>query len=185
MDTMRSEDPIVLTRQWVERVVIGLNLCPFAKAVHVRGQVRYALSDARNVEVLLGDLVGELARLRDAPAEVLDTTLLVHPQVLQDFLDYNDFLDVADAALVELGLEGIIQVASFHPDYRFDDTLPEDIENHTNRSPFPMLHLLREDSIDRAVAAHPDPDAIIERNQARLRTLGHGGLRRVLRGEVD
>jgi len=185
MDTPASEDPIVQTRHWVERVVIGLNLCPFAKAVQVRGQVRYALSDASSAEALLGDLAGELARLRDTPAEVLETTLLVHPQVLGDFLDYNDFLDIADAALVELELEGVIQVASFHPDYRFADSLPEDIENHTNRSPFPMLHLLREDSIDRAVAAYPDPDAIIERNQARLRELGHGGLRRVLRGEGD
>lgn len=183
MDKNAPEDPIALTRYWVERVVIGLNLCPFAKAVQVRGQVRYALSDARSIDALLGDLAGELARLRDTPADVLDTTLLVHPHVLQDFLDYNDFLDIADATLESLGLEGVIQVASFHPDYRFADALPEDIENHTNRSPFPMLHLLREDSIDRAVEAYPEPDAIIERNQARLRELGHGGLRRVLRGE--
>lgn len=182
MDAPSNEDPITLTRHWVERVVIGLNLCPFAKAVQVRGQVRYALSEAASTEALLGDLGGELVRLRDTPADVLETTLLVHPHVLQDFLDYNDFLDIADAALVELDLVGVIQVASFHPDYRFADSLPEDIENHTNRSPFPMLHLLREDSIDRAVAAYPDPDAIIERNQARLRELGHGGLRRVLRG---
>lgn len=182
MDTPPPDDPITLTRQWVERVVIGLNLCPFAKAVQVRGQVRYALSDARDADALLGDLAGELARLRDTPAEVLDTTLLVHPHVLQDFLDYNDFLDLADAAVEGLGLEGVIQVASFHPDYRFADSQAEDIENHTNRSPFPMLHLLREDSIDRAVAAYPEPDAIIGRNQARLRELGHAGLRRVLRG---
>lgn len=176
-------DPLDLTRQWIERVVIGLNLCPFAKAVQAKGQVHYALSQARDAEALLTDLVAEFERLRDTPAELIDTTVLVHPWVLNDFLDYNDFLDIADAALVELDLEGILQVASFHPGYQFADSAPEDIENHTNRSPFPMLHLLREDSIDRAVAAYPDPDAIIERNQATMRRLGVQGLRRVLADE--
>lgn len=177
-----SPDPLDLTRQWIDRVVIGLNLCPFAKAVQAKGQVHYVLSQAREAEALLTDLVAEYERLRDTPAELIDTTVLVHPWVLNDFLDYNDFLDIADAALVELDLEGILQVASFHPGYQFADSAPDDIENHTNRSPFPMLHLLREDSIDRAVAAYPDPDAIIERNQATMRRLGPDGLRRVLAG---
>lgn len=180
-----SPDQLDLTRQWVDRVVIGLNLCPFAKAVQAKGQVRYALSQAREAEALLTDLVAEFERLRDTPAEIIDTTVLVHPWVLNDFFDYNDFLDIADAALVELDLEGILQVASFHPGYQFADSAPDDIENHTNRSPFPMLHLLREDSIDRAVAAYPDPDAIIERNQATMRRLGPDGLRRVIRDEGD
>lgn len=175
-------DPIEMTRRWVERVVVGLNLCPFAKAVQARGQVRYVLSGAETPEALLADLVEALRHLADTPAEQADTTLLVHPGVLGDFLDYNDFLDIADAAVAELGLEGVIQVASFHPDYRFADSDPGDIENHSNRSPFPMLHLLREASIDRAVAAYPDPDAIIERNQDTLRRLGHAGLRRVIDG---
>lgn len=176
-------EPLDLTRQWIDRVVIGQNLCPFAKAVQAKGQVHYALSQARDAEALLTDLVAECERLRDTPAELIDTTVLVHPWVLNDFLDYNDFLDIADAALVELDLEGILQVASFHPGYQFADSAPDDIENHTNRSPFPMLHLLREDSIDRAVAAYPDPDAIIERNQATMRRLGVQGLRRVLADE--
>jgi len=173
-------DPLELTRQWVLRVVIGLTLCPFARSVQSRGQVRYVLSKARDVEALLADFVAECERLRDTPADVIDTTLLVHPWVLGDFLDYNDFLDIADAALVELDLEGILQVASFHPAYRFADSGPDDIENHTNRSPFPMQHLLREDSIDRDVAAYPDPGAIIERNLATLRRLGPDGLRRLI-----
>jgi len=180
-----SSDPLQLTRQWVERVVIGLNLCPFAKAVHTKGQVRYVLSEAREVEALLVDLVAECERLRDTPAEILDTTVLVHPHVLGDFLDYNDFLDLADATLVELDLEGVLQVASFHPDYRFADSEADDIENHSNRSPFPMLHLLREDSIDRAVAAYPEPGAIIERNLETLRRLGHAGLAAVLAGKGE
>lgn len=178
-----ATDPIAATRRWVERVVIGLNLCPFAKAVQAKGQVRYVLSDARDPETLLADLVSECERLRDTPAEVLDTTLLVHPQVLGDFLDYNDFLDLADAALVELGLEGVLQIASFHPDYQFADSAPGDIENHTNRSPYPMLHLLREASIDRAVEAYPEPDAIIERNLETMRRLGPLGLAAVLAGD--
>lgn len=177
-----APDPVELTRRWIDRVVIGLNLCPFAKTVQARGQVRYALSEAASPEALLDDLVAALQHLADTPAADVETTVLVHPGVLQDFLDYNDFLDIADAAIAELGLEGVIQVASFHPDYRFADSSAGDIGNHTNRSPFPMLHLLREASIDRAVAAYPDPGAIIARNQDTLRRLGPAGLRRVIDG---
>lgn len=167
--------PIADTRRWLERVVVGLNLCPFAKSVHAKGQVRFVLSDATTADALLAELGEELLRLRDTPAEQTDTTLLVHPGVLQDFLDYNDFLDLADALVESLGLEGVLQVASFHPDYRFAGTDEDDIGNCTNRSPHPTLHLLREDSIDRAVSAYPDPDAIVERNIATLRQLGRDG----------
>lgn len=168
-------DPIAETRRWLERAVIGLNLCPFAKAVHAKGQVRYVLSAANTPEALLEQLGAELLLLRDTPAEQVDTTLLVHPDALGDFLDYNDFLESADALVAELELEGVLQVASFHPQYQFAGTDPDDIENFTNRSPYPTLHLLREDSVSRAVAAYPDPDAIIDRNIETLRELGPDG----------
>lgn len=173
-------DPILLTRRWLERAVIGLNLCPFAKAVHVRQQVRFVLCEATDETALLQTLRDELVFLREADPDVTDTTLIVHPQVLNDFLAYNDFLDLADELILDLGLEGEIQVASFHPDYRFADTAPDDMANYTNRSPFPMLHLLREASVERAVAAFPDPDAIVARNIATLNTLGHEGWLRLL-----
>lgn len=174
------EGPIEATRRWLELAVIGLNLCPFAKAVHARQQVRFVLSGATTPEALLEDLGAELLWLRDTPAEQIDTTLLVHPRVLTDFLDYNDFLDDADALVETLDLDGVLQVASFHPDYQFAGSAPDDIGNFTNRSPFPTLHLLREDSVARAVEAFPDPDAIVERNVETLRTLGRDGWRRLL-----
>ena len=167
-----QDDPIAATRLWLERAVIGLNLCPFAKAVQAKGQVRFVLSDDEAPGALLETLGAELLLLRDAPPEDIDTTLIVHPRVLVDFLDYNDFLEQADALVAELGLEGVLQVASFHPDYQFAGTGPDDVENFTNRSPYPTLHLLREDSVARAVEAFPDPDAIVERNIETLRRLG-------------
>jgi len=163
------------TRAWVEQAVIGLNLCPFAKAVQTKNLIRYACSDARDTHELLDALRSELQRLADTPMEELETTLLVHPQVLGDFLDYNDFLDEADALLCEMGLHGMLQIASFHPDYQFAGTTADDIENATNRSPHPTLHLLREASIERAVAAFPEPEAIYEANQRTLRALGPKG----------
>lgn len=172
-------------RRWLERAVIGLNLCPFAKAVYVKQQVRIVVSDASTERALLEQLGEELALLRDTPAEAVDTTLLVHPQVLGDFLDYNDFLDDADGLVEAMDLDGVLQVASFHPDYRFADTAPDDAGNLTNRAPWPILHLLREDSLDRAVAAYPDPDGIIERNIATMRELGAEGFRRLLAGDTD
>ncbi|NCT70656.1 MAG: DUF1415 domain-containing protein [Xanthomonadaceae bacterium] len=168
-------DPLDATRRWVERAVIGLNLCPFAKAVYVKQQVRFVLSDASTPEALLEELAEELVLLRDTDPEQVDTTLIVHPDVLTDFLDYNDFLDNADAAVEALDLQGEIQVASFHPDYQFAGTAPDDISNYTNRSPYPTLHLLREASIDRAVDAFPDPEVIVERNVKTLDALGHAG----------
>jgi hypothetical protein len=179
MTAEADTDPIAATRRWLERAVIGLNLCPFAKAVHAKGQVRYVLSDADTPQALLEQLGEELLRLRDTPAEEVDTTLLVHPRVLADFLDYNDFLDDADALVEALGLDGVLQVASFHPDYRFAGTEPDDLGNFSNRAPFPTLHLLREDSVERAVAAFPDPDAIVERNIGTLRQLGADGWRKL------
>jgi len=175
-----SDDPIALTRRWLERAVIGLNLCPFAKSVYVKQQVRFVLSEARDTDALLQLLRAELLWLHDADPGQTDTTLIVHPHVLTDFLDYNDFLDLADGLVAELGLEGEIQVASFHPDYQFAGTAYDDIGNHTNRSPCPTLHLLREASVERAVAAFPDPEAIVERNIATLERLGVDGWRRLM-----
>ena len=165
------------SRLWLERAVIGLNLCPFAKAVHVRGAVRWVLSDATTEEALLADLVHELQALQDASPDEVETTLIVHPHVLADFEDYNQFLDIADAAISELDLEGEIQVASFHPQYRFAGSEPDAIEDFSNRSPYPMLHLLREASIARAVAAFPEAEKIYGRNIETLRALGHAGWR--------
>lgn len=175
-------DPIAQTRQWLERAVVGLNLCPFAKAPHGKGRIRWVLCEAREPEALLQVLAAELQHLAQADPEAVETTLLVHPHVLRDFEDYNDFLDVADAALEDLGLDGVLQVASFHPDYRFAGTAEDDIENCTNRSPHPTLHLLREDSVTRAVEAFPEAETIVEANQARLRALGWAGWRALQAG---
>lgn len=169
-------------RRWIEKAVIGLNLCPFAKAAYVKQQVRIVVSDASTESALLEQLGEELLLLRDTPADTTDTTLLVHPQALTDFLDYNDFLENADALVESLGLEGTLQVASFHPQYQFAGTNVDDAENLTNRAPWPVLHLLREESIDRAVAAYPDPDAIVERNIATVTALGVEGYRKLLAG---
>ena len=174
------EDPIAATRRWLQRAVIGLNLCPFAKAVQAKDQIRFVLSEATTAEELLEELATELAWLNDTDPAVVDTTLLIHPRVLTDFHDYNDFLDQADAAIDALGLEGEIQVASFHPDYQFSGTDFDDAGNCTNRSPYPMLHLLREASVERAVAAFPEPDAIVDRNIETLEGLGVEGYRRLL-----
>ncbi|MBB3214300.1 hypothetical protein FHW67_003615 [Herbaspirillum sp. Sphag1AN] len=170
-----DDDIIALTRAWVDEAVIGLNLCPFAKAVQVKQQIRYVISHADQETDLQQDLTNELLHLHDSDPEILDTTLLILPRILQDFLDYNNFLDSADATLVEHKLEGEIQIASFHPDYQFAGTAVTDIDNYTNRSPFPILHLLRESSIDRAVESFPDASAIFDRNVATMRRLGLEG----------
>ena len=173
---MLTDSPaLTQTRAWVEHAVIGLNLCPFAKAPQVKGLVRYVQSEASDPAGLLTDLMDELQRLAKAPPERLETTLLVHPQVFTDFADFNDFLGVAEDTVADLGLEGVIQVASFHPDYRFDGTTADDITNATNRSPHPTLHLIREDSIDRAVAAFPEAETIYEANMATMERLDHDG----------
>lgn len=166
---------IEATRRWVERAVVGLNLCPFARAPWLQQKIRYAVSHARDTDTLLDDLCNELQSLAAADPQDCETTLLVHPHVLGDFLDYNDFLDTADAAVETLGLQGELQVASFHPHYQFADSLPQDIENYSNRSPLPTLHLLREASVERAVEAMADTDEIYRRNLDTLRRLGHPG----------
>ena len=175
MNKESNDDIITSTQLWLERAVIGLNLCPFAKAVHVKKQIRYVVSSATTPEGLLKELINELEFLAETSAEKVDTTLLIHPHVLTDFLDYNDFLDIADDTLDELDLAGELQVASMHPQYQFEDTQPEDMENYTNRSPYPTLHLLRESSVDKAVAAFPEADQIFEKNIATMKKLGHEG----------
>lgn len=182
MSRQEENDPqeLIATRRWLERAVIGLNLCPFAKAVYVKQQVRFVLSDAELPEDLLEELAEELLRLRDTPTDEIDTTLLVHPRVLTDFLDYNDFLDRVDALIEALDLEGELQVASFHPDYRFADSEADDPGNCTNRAPYPTLHLLREASLDKAVAAYPDADVIVERNLDTMAKLGLDGFNKLL-----
>lgn len=172
---MNEMKVIAETKAWLEHAVIGLNLCPFAKAVYVKNQIRYVASDATTPEDLATVLASELEILQSIDPATLDTTLLIHPQVLNDFLDYNDFLDVADAMLDDLELTGEIQLASFHPHYQFAGTEPDDIDNFTNRSPYPILHLLREASIDSAVAAFPQASDIFGNNIATLRSIGHAG----------
>ena len=167
-----NEDVIAATRAWLETDVIGLNLCPFAREVHVAGRIRYVVSRALTTPALRADLIDELLLLRTLDAAVTDTTLLIHPQVLGDFLEYNDFLDVADDVIRELGLEGELQIASFHPRYQFAETEPDDVTNRTNRSPYPTLHLLRDASIERALETYPDADQIPQRNIETLRRLG-------------
>jgi uncharacterized protein len=167
--------PLAAMQAWLERAVIGLNLCPFAKAAARGGGIRWVLSDSTDEEALLADLVAELHFLAATPAERVETTLIVHPRALNDFEAYNQFLDVADAALAALGLEGRIQIASFHPGYRFAGAAADDITNCTNRAPYPALHLLRETSVERAVAAFPDAASIVEHNLRTLRRLGWPG----------
>ncbi|MBY0314307.1 MAG: DUF1415 domain-containing protein [Bdellovibrionales bacterium] len=164
---------------WLEKSVIGLNLCPFAKAVHLKKQIRYHVSSASTGEELLRDLISELQLLENTDPIEIDTVLLIHPDVLSDFLDYNDFLEVADAALLELGLEGIFQIASFHPQYQFAGSSVDDISNYTNRSPYPALHILREASVTKAVDSYPDVEGIPERNIQTLKGLGLDGWNRL------
>jgi len=176
-----TDEIIAATRLWLERSVIGLNLCPFAESVYRADRVRFRVSEQRSASALLDDLRSELRELQAADPLRCETTLLIHPWVLTDFIEYNDFLDVCETTIVELDLEGELQVASFHPQYRFAGTQSEDIENYTNRSPYPMLHLLRETSIERAVAAVPDTGEIYRRNIRTLRDLGHAGWQRLWR----
>ena len=173
---MSSDEQVVQdTVAWLERAVIGLNLCPFAKSVHVKGHVHYAVSQATHAAAFREDLIQELKDLVAIDAKARDTTLLIAPKCLEDFLDFNDFLAEADQVLVDLELEGVLQIASLHPHYQFAGTLPDDVSNFTNRSPYPTLHLLREDSIDRAVAAFPNPESIFEVNMQTMERLGVQG----------
>ncbi len=174
---MTDTDIIASTQRWLERAVIGLNLCPFAKAEHVHGRIRYCVSAATEASDLLLMLEQEITYLLAQDPAKTETTLLIVPNMLADFLDYNDFLDEADAMLEHADPEAQLQIASFHPQYQFGGTAPDDMENYTNRSPYPMLHLLREDSVERAVASFPDAANIYERNIATLKKLGLEGWR--------
>jgi len=176
---MTDEEVLSTTRRWLESAVIGLNLCPFAKSVYVKNQVRLVVSRARHADDFLEELDRELDLLVATPADEIDTTLLIHATLFDDFLDFNDFLEVADGVVEEHALEGVIQLASFHPKFQFDGTEPDDISNYTNRAPFAMLHLLREDSVERAVAAFPEAEAIFEENIKTLEKLGHAGWKKL------
>jgi len=168
---------IAATRNWLEKAVIGLRLCPFAAAPFARNQIRYRVSEQRSTEGLLEELAHELRALNVADPLLCETTLLIHPHVLGDFGDYNQFLDEADATLVASKLGGELQIASFHPDYESAGASPNDLGNYSNRSPYPMLHLLREASVTRAVSNYPDVVEIGARNIAMLRALGEAGWR--------
>lgn len=174
MDTSLQQ-AVTETQAWISHAVVGLNLCPFARAVQVKNQIRCVATDATDAEALLARLCDEMHFLAEADPAQVDTTLLVHPHAMTDFLDFNDFLEIADAALEELGYAGVLQVAPFHPQFQFADTAPDDIGNATNRSPYPTLHLLREDSVERAVAAFPEAEAIFATNIRTLEKLGPQG----------
>ncbi len=183
MPTANPEQVIAATRQWVDTVVVGLNLCPFAKRELVRDRIRFVVSAAGTDETLLMDLQNELERLRQDDS--VETTLLVHPDVLGDFDDYNQFLTLADLMLEQMNLGGELQIASFHPHYQFSGTEPDDVENTTNRSPYPMLHLIREASLGEAIANYPDPENIPARNVARVESLGKEAMQALLQACFD
>ena len=163
------------TTEWLEKAVIGLNLCPFAKAPHNKGQIRIHVSFAKHLDAFLEDVDAEIRRLLDTPAETLETTLLVCATLFDDFLIFNDMLDAAEQAIEDNGATGIVQIAPFHPQFQFDGTDADDIGNYTNRSPYPTLHFIREDSIEKAAQAFPDPAVIFERNIETLQKMGREG----------
>jgi len=171
----RAGEVLQTTERWLERSVIGLNLCPFAKAVHVKGQIHYALTWSQETADVLDDLTVALHDLLAQDPQQRDTTLLIAPKAFPDFWDFHGFVQRADKLLRSLHLDSALQIASFHPQYEFAQAPAGDMANYTNRAPYPILHLLREDSMDRAVAAYPDAALIYERNIARLRDLGAAG----------
>ncbi len=179
MSVLPDQSIIAAVRQWVETVVIDLNLCPFARKVYLKHGVRFAVSDARTEEDLLLHLHKELKRIQ---ADVsIDTTLLIHPYILNDFMDYNQFLDLADHLLSEMNLTGVFQIASFHPAYQFAGTESDDAENYTNRSPYPVLHIINEDDLEKAISSHPDIAAVPIRNEQLLRDLGTNKMKALLK----
>lgn len=179
-ETLNDEKIVLSVRKWVNTFVVEMNLCPFAKYEMLNNRVRFATTSAITEEQLLVCLERELELLNSDPS--VETTLLIHAKVLQDFYDYNQFLSYVDTLLLEMELEGIYQVASFHPDYQFGGTLPDDAENYTNRSPYPMLHIIREASLERAIAEYPDVDQVPERNVALMNRLGHTTLQTLFEG---
>jgi hypothetical protein len=168
------------TLDWIETIVVGLDLCPFAKKSMDAAGLRVQVSAASTPDELSETLVAELRHLESSDGAAIDSTLIIHPLLFRDFLDFNDFLAFAEARLEAEGFEGEFQIASFHPDYRFEGVDPKAIGNFTNRSPHPMLHILRESRVSQAIASHPDPDSIPSANIARLETLGMPALRRLL-----
>lgn len=181
--TVSDDDVLAATRRWLEEAVIGLNLCPFAKSVYVKNQVRIVVSRARHIDAFLDDLDRELDLLKTTPSEEVETTLLVHPTLFPDFLVFNDFLNVADEVLVEHELEGVVQIAPFHPDFVFDGEPEGDMSHYTNRSPYPTLHLIREEGLGKAIDSYGDTDEIYERNIDVLRKLGPAGWQRLMTGK--
>lgn len=175
---MSNQNIITPTKNWVEKIVAGMNLCPFAKREIVKDRVRYTVSEVTAQDQLLMDLKMEL-ELLNANTDI-ETTLFIHPNILHDFYDYNDFLELTDSLLVEMKLDGIYQIASFHPDYQFGGTDFDDAENYTNRSPYQMLHLIREASLEKAVTNYPDPDNIPERNIKLMNELGTDKMKELL-----
>lgn len=172
---MDREEVVAAMRTWIEKAVIGLNLCPFARSVYVREQVRYVVSDARHVDAFLEQLDEELDLLAAADPQKIDTTLLIHPTLFPDFTDFNEIVGIAEEAVVEHDLEGVLQIASFHPRFQFEGTDPDDITNYTNRAPFATLHLIREESLEKAIESYPDAEHIYERNIETMKNLGHEG----------
>ncbi|HRP74103.1 MAG TPA: DUF1415 domain-containing protein [Rhodocyclaceae bacterium] len=172
---MDREEVVAAMRTWIEKAVIGLNLCPFARSVYVREQVRYVVSDARHVDAFLEQLDEELDLLAAADPQKIDTTLLIHPTLFPDFTDFNEIVGIAEEAVVEHDLEGVLQIASFHPRFQFEGTDPDDITNYTNRAPFATLHLIREESLEKAIESYPDAEQIYERNIETMKNLGHEG----------
>ena len=184
MPAISDDEVLAATRCWLEQAVIGLNLCPFAKSVYVKDQVRLVVSRARHLDAFLDDLDRELELLKTTPAEKVDTTLLVHPTLFPDFMVFNDFLNVADDVLVEHELEGVIQIAPFHPAFVFEGEDEGDMSHFTNRSPYPTLHLIREESLEKAIESFGDTEVIFERNIEVLRKLGHEGWTRLLTAQA-
>jgi len=180
---LNHEKIIKPVRHWVETLVVGLNLCPFAKRELINNRVRFTVTEAATEQQLLETLQAELQLLNDDQS--IETTLLIHPDVLQVFYDYNEFLDYADGLLVQMELDGIYQIASFHPNYQFADTEPDDVENYSNRSPYPLLHLIREQSLEWAIASHPNPDQIPQRNVDLLKSLGQDKMQALFQSHFD
>jgi uncharacterized protein len=185
IDAINHDEIIHATRRWIERAVIGLSLCPFTRSVYIAERIRFRVSERRSAAGLLDDLREDLQYLNQTESARCETTLLIHPWVLNDFIEFNDFLPVCEQAVADMDLEGEIQVASFHPQYQFAGTQPQDIENYTNRSPYPTLHLLRESSVERALAGFGDPDSIYENNIVTLRRLGVAGWNALWRDASD
>ena len=180
---MNHQKIIKVVHHWVETLVVGLNLCPFAKRELINNRVRFTVTEATTEQQLLATLQAELELLNNDQS--VETTLLIHPDVLQDFYDYNEFLDYADGLLIQMELDGVYQIASFHPNYQFADTEPDDVENYSNRSPYPLLHLIREQSLERAIANYPDSDQIPQRNVELLKSLGRDKMQALFQSHFD